>query len=202
MPTRRAGEMVLRCTDVRKAYDEVVLFDNFDLEIYRGERSASSARMEWVRARSSRWAMRQLARMPAKCVCSRTWTWATTTGTRRAEYGPSRHRRHRRATDRPTGGEDSLLPGTVPFRATRSTNVSAIFQAASRAGHAREARVEQPAGAHPRRATTIWTSPPARPWKSRSSSMKGPSCWSAMTAISSIAWSTGCWCFRNAASSR
>ncbi len=38
MPTRRAGEMVLRCTGVRKAYDEVVLFDNFDLEVYRGEK--------------------------------------------------------------------------------------------------------------------------------------------------------------------
>jgi ATP-binding cassette, subfamily F, member 3 len=35
---KRAGEMVLRCTGVRKAYGDVVLFDNFDLEIYRGEK--------------------------------------------------------------------------------------------------------------------------------------------------------------------
>jgi len=37
-PGRRAGEMVLRCTGVRKAYGQVVLFDDFNLEIYRGEK--------------------------------------------------------------------------------------------------------------------------------------------------------------------
>jgi len=37
-PSRRAGEMVLRCTGVRKAYGDIVLFDDFDLEIYRGEK--------------------------------------------------------------------------------------------------------------------------------------------------------------------
>jgi ATP-binding cassette, subfamily F, member 3 len=37
-PSRRGGEMVLRCTEVRKAYDRVVLFDGFNLEVYRGEK--------------------------------------------------------------------------------------------------------------------------------------------------------------------
>jgi len=37
-PSRRAGDMVLRCEDVRKAYGDVVLFDEMDLEIYRGEK--------------------------------------------------------------------------------------------------------------------------------------------------------------------
>jgi len=37
-PARRAGDMVLRCENVRKAYGDVVLFDDFNLEIYRGEK--------------------------------------------------------------------------------------------------------------------------------------------------------------------
>ncbi|MHC4445677.1 MAG: ribosomal protection-like ABC-F family protein [Planctomycetota bacterium] len=37
-PARRAGDMVLRCQNVRKAYGEIVLFDDFNLEIYRGEK--------------------------------------------------------------------------------------------------------------------------------------------------------------------
>jgi len=37
-PTRRAGDMVLRCEDVGKAYGDVVLFDDLNLEIYRGEK--------------------------------------------------------------------------------------------------------------------------------------------------------------------
>nr|MBP7935922.1 ABC-F family ATP-binding cassette domain-containing protein [Phycisphaerae bacterium] len=37
-PTQRAGDMVLRCEGVRKAYGDVVLFDDFNLEIYRGEK--------------------------------------------------------------------------------------------------------------------------------------------------------------------
>jgi ATP-binding cassette subfamily F protein 3 len=37
-PVRRAGDMVLRCEGLRKAYGDVVLFDHFDLEIYRGEK--------------------------------------------------------------------------------------------------------------------------------------------------------------------
>lgn len=37
-PSRRAGDMVLRAEGVRKAYGEVVLFDGFEVEIYRGEK--------------------------------------------------------------------------------------------------------------------------------------------------------------------
>jgi len=37
-PSRRAGDMVMRCERVRKAYGDVVLFDDFNLEIYRGEK--------------------------------------------------------------------------------------------------------------------------------------------------------------------
>ncbi len=37
-PTQRVGDMVLRCEGLRKAYGDVVLFDNFNLEIYRGEK--------------------------------------------------------------------------------------------------------------------------------------------------------------------
>ncbi len=37
-PSRRAGDMVLRCEGVKKAYGDVVLFDGFDLEIARGEK--------------------------------------------------------------------------------------------------------------------------------------------------------------------
>jgi len=37
-PARRAGDMVLRCTGVGKAYGDVVLFDDFNLEVYRGEK--------------------------------------------------------------------------------------------------------------------------------------------------------------------
>ncbi|MBN1492170.1 MAG: ABC-F family ATP-binding cassette domain-containing protein [Phycisphaerae bacterium] len=37
-PSRRAGDMVLRCEGVRKAYGDVVLFDDFTLDIYRGEK--------------------------------------------------------------------------------------------------------------------------------------------------------------------
>jgi len=37
-PSRRAGDMVLRCQDLCKAYGDVILFDKFDLEIYRGEK--------------------------------------------------------------------------------------------------------------------------------------------------------------------
>jgi len=37
-PSRRAGDMVLRCTDMCKAYGDVVLFDGFNLEICRGEK--------------------------------------------------------------------------------------------------------------------------------------------------------------------
>ena len=37
-PSRRAGDMVLRCENVRKAFGDVVLFDNFNLEVYRGEK--------------------------------------------------------------------------------------------------------------------------------------------------------------------
>ncbi len=36
--TDRAGDMVLRCEGVRKAYGETVLFDNFNIEIFRGEK--------------------------------------------------------------------------------------------------------------------------------------------------------------------
>ena len=37
-PAKQAGEMVLRCQGLRKAYGDVVLFDGLDLEIYRGEK--------------------------------------------------------------------------------------------------------------------------------------------------------------------
>ncbi len=37
-PSRRAGDMVLVCENVGKAYGDVVLFDEFSLEIYRGEK--------------------------------------------------------------------------------------------------------------------------------------------------------------------
>ena len=37
-PSRRAGDMVLRCENVRQAFGDVVLFDNFNLEVYRGEK--------------------------------------------------------------------------------------------------------------------------------------------------------------------
>jgi ATP-binding cassette subfamily F protein 3 len=37
-PARRAGDMVLRCENVRKAYGSVVLFDGFNLEVERGEK--------------------------------------------------------------------------------------------------------------------------------------------------------------------
>ena len=37
-PARRAGDMVLRCEGVRKAFGDVVLFDDFNLEIFRGEK--------------------------------------------------------------------------------------------------------------------------------------------------------------------
>ncbi len=37
-PATRAGDMVLRCRNLRKAFGEIVLFDNLDLEICRGEK--------------------------------------------------------------------------------------------------------------------------------------------------------------------
>ncbi len=37
-PTDRGGEMILRCEGVRKAYDDRVLFEDFDLEVYRGQK--------------------------------------------------------------------------------------------------------------------------------------------------------------------
>jgi len=37
-PARRPGDMVLRCRGVRKAYGDVVLFDDFNLEVFRGEK--------------------------------------------------------------------------------------------------------------------------------------------------------------------
>ncbi|NLX14646.1 MAG: ABC-F family ATP-binding cassette domain-containing protein [Phycisphaerales bacterium] len=37
-PASHAGDMVLRCRNLRKAFGEVVLFDDLDLEIYRGEK--------------------------------------------------------------------------------------------------------------------------------------------------------------------
>jgi len=37
-PDKRAGDMVLRAAGVRKAYGDVVLFDGFDLEVFRGEK--------------------------------------------------------------------------------------------------------------------------------------------------------------------
>ena len=37
-PSRRGGDMVLRCDGVGKAYGEVVLFNDFHLEVYRGEK--------------------------------------------------------------------------------------------------------------------------------------------------------------------
>jgi len=37
-PARRAGDMVLRCESLCKAYGDVVLFDHLDLEIFRGEK--------------------------------------------------------------------------------------------------------------------------------------------------------------------
>jgi len=37
-PSRRAGERVLTCRGVCKAYGDVVLFENLDLEIYRGDK--------------------------------------------------------------------------------------------------------------------------------------------------------------------
>ncbi|MBI4579865.1 MAG: ABC-F family ATP-binding cassette domain-containing protein [Planctomycetes bacterium] len=38
VPTKRAGDMVLRAVGVRKAYGSVVLFDGFNLEVFRGEK--------------------------------------------------------------------------------------------------------------------------------------------------------------------
>ncbi len=37
-PDRRAGDMVLRAVNLRKAYGDVVLFNDFNLEIFRGEK--------------------------------------------------------------------------------------------------------------------------------------------------------------------
>jgi ATP-binding cassette subfamily F protein 3 len=37
-PAKRAGDMVLRATGLRKAFGDVVLFDDFNIEIYRGEK--------------------------------------------------------------------------------------------------------------------------------------------------------------------
>ncbi|UCD30137.1 MAG: ABC-F family ATP-binding cassette domain-containing protein, partial [Planctomycetota bacterium] len=37
-PSRRAGDMVLRCENVYKAFGDIVLFEDFNLEIYRGEK--------------------------------------------------------------------------------------------------------------------------------------------------------------------
>ncbi len=37
-PTRRGGEMVLRCEHMGKAYGDLVLFDDFNLEIRRGQK--------------------------------------------------------------------------------------------------------------------------------------------------------------------
>jgi len=37
-PVARAGDMVLRCEGLRKAYGDLVLFENFNLEVYRGEK--------------------------------------------------------------------------------------------------------------------------------------------------------------------
>jgi len=37
-PAERSGEMVLRCEGLRKAYGSTVLFEDFSLEVYRGEK--------------------------------------------------------------------------------------------------------------------------------------------------------------------
>ncbi len=38
VPAKRAGDMVLRADKLRKAYGDVVLFEDFNIEIYRGEK--------------------------------------------------------------------------------------------------------------------------------------------------------------------
>jgi len=38
VPAKQAGDMVLRAEGVRKAYGDVVLFDGFDVEVFRGEK--------------------------------------------------------------------------------------------------------------------------------------------------------------------